>query len=299
MSGILVKIAKLCLRSLPARPSVDYLPVDKITDETGLRQAQASYDEERDKGHGFLRFFDGRVKLEGEMLLDLGSGYGGRSVEFNQLSGAHVVGIDIFTEATRPALSFARSMGAREVSFVTGKGEHLPFADASFDMVLSYDVLEHVESPADTLCEVMRVLKPGGRMLAVFPPFYHPTGAHLEGYVSRLPYANLIFSSKVLITAIDEILRERGDEFRPQSLRPTDRLYALNGITIRRFKKILKGTEFEVELLEMLPLISKKTRKYEAWGMRYYAWIFFMLARAPLLQELFTHRIVAVLRKPA
>jgi hypothetical protein len=33
--------------------------------------------------------------------------------------------------------------------------------------------------------------------------------------------------------------------------------------------------------------------------MRYYAWIFYMLARAPLLQELFTHRIVAVLRKPA
>jgi cyclopropane fatty-acyl-phospholipid synthase-like methyltransferase len=53
------------------------------------------------------------VKIEGERLLDLGSGYGGRSVEFNPLSGAHVVGIDIFTEATRPALSFARSMGAR------------------------------------------------------------------------------------------------------------------------------------------------------------------------------------------
>jgi hypothetical protein len=103
----------------------------------------------------------------------------------------------------------------------------------------------------------------------------------------------------VLIAAIDEILRERGDEFRPQPLRPADRLYALNGITIGGFKRILKGLEFEVELLEMLPLISKKTRKYEAWKMRYYAWIFYMLARAPLLRELFTHRIVAILRKPA
>ena len=83
------------------------------------------------------------------------------------------------------------------------------------------------------------------------------------------------------------------------SLRPGDRLYGLNGLTIRRFEQLLRRSGFEVAWLELLPLMSKANRKYEAWRMSYYAWMFRWLPHLPLLREIFTHRIVAALRKPA
>lgn len=52
---------------------------------------------------------------------------------------------------------------------VVAIGEHLPFRDASFDGVLSLHVLEHVKNPFVCAAELMRVLKPHGRFLAVIP----------------------------------------------------------------------------------------------------------------------------------
>ena len=156
----------------------------------------------------------------------------------------------------------------------------------------------YVQDPERTLAEVYRVLKPAGLFLTVFPPYFHPKGSHLEGYVSRAPYVNLLFPSKVLLPAIDEVLKERGDGYRPQALRPGDRLYSLNGVTIRSFRAMLNRSNFEVLRLEFLPLLNKMIRQFHGWKMHYYAWLFYPLSRIPVLQELFTHRIVATLRKP-
>jgi len=48
-------------------------------------------------------------------------------------------------------------------------GRTLPFADASFDAVVSFEVFEHVFNLPDVLREIRRVLKPGGRLLASLP----------------------------------------------------------------------------------------------------------------------------------
>jgi SAM-dependent methyltransferase len=48
-------------------------------------------------------------------------------------------------------------------------GDKLPFGDASFDVVLVFDVLEHVPDPAQTLSEAARVLKPSGGLIAFVP----------------------------------------------------------------------------------------------------------------------------------
>jgi SAM-dependent methyltransferase len=47
--------------------------------------------------------------------------------------------------------------------------EHLSFPDASFDLVVSCDVLEHVDDPPQAFREVARVLRPGGRVVMTFP----------------------------------------------------------------------------------------------------------------------------------
>jgi SAM-dependent methyltransferase len=54
---------------------------------------------------------------------------------------------------------------------VCGSLLQLPFADASFDVVGAFDVIEHCEPEADALCELLRVLEPGGRLLASVPAY--------------------------------------------------------------------------------------------------------------------------------
>ena len=55
------------------------------------------------------------------------------------------------------------------VAPVLGDTEQLPYSDASFDGVLSVNLLEHVPHPARMLGELQRVLEPGGRALLVTP----------------------------------------------------------------------------------------------------------------------------------
>src|SRR5689334_20858953 len=58
---------------------------------------------------------------------------------------------------------------ARRSVDVFGDGLRLPFADASFDTVLSTEVLEHVSAPAAMVREMARVLRPEGRLLVTVP----------------------------------------------------------------------------------------------------------------------------------
>ncbi|MBK8541371.1 MAG: class I SAM-dependent methyltransferase [Ardenticatenia bacterium] len=59
---------------------------------------------------------------------------------------------------------------------VLGVGEELPFKDGVFDAVFSLAVLEHVRDPFRCAAEIIRVLKPGGRLYAVVPFMQHYHG---------------------------------------------------------------------------------------------------------------------------
>ncbi len=298
MKSVLRGIAKATLRLFPAYPSSEYVALEQETPDLAMRRSQEEFDDEQ--AGGFLKFFDsfdGYVSDSG-IIVDLGCGFGGRTIAFERRFKAHTIGLEINQRVGLIAQRFAESKGSKNTSFVTGVGNGLPFSSNSVDLILCYDVMEHVQDPEGCLAECWRVLKPKGRCLLVFPPYFHPTGAHLEGYVSHTPWTHLLFPSSVLLGAIDEILLERGGEYRPQPLRQGDRLYFLNGTTISSFRRILGRSRFQVDSMELLPLFSRLNRRYESWKMRYYAWVFSLLARVPGVQECFTHRIVAVLSKP-
>jgi SAM-dependent methyltransferase len=68
-----------------------------------------------------------------------------------------------------------------ESTDVRGVGEQLPFRDAVFDAVFSFSVLEHVQDPFSCAREIIRVLKPGGRLYCV-APFLQPFHAYPHHY---------------------------------------------------------------------------------------------------------------------
>jgi ubiquinone/menaquinone biosynthesis C-methylase UbiE len=57
---------------------------------------------------------------------------------------------------------------------IRGRGEHLPFAAQSFDLIVCLWVLEHLESPEVVLREVRRVLRPGGHFVFLTPNLRNP-----------------------------------------------------------------------------------------------------------------------------
>jgi SAM-dependent methyltransferase len=102
----------------------------------------------------------------GERVLDLGSGAGTDSLIAAQMVGAdgQVTGIDMTPEMLAKARGAAVEMGAANVEFVEAEAERLPFADASFDVVISNGVIDLVPDKDAVFAELFRVLAPGGRM---------------------------------------------------------------------------------------------------------------------------------------
>jgi uncharacterized RmlC-like cupin family protein/SAM-dependent methyltransferase len=100
----------------------------------------------------------------GRDVLDLGCRTGAGSV--NYLPGNRIVGIDIDPDALAVA-------AGRGIEPVWGDLEApLPFEDASFDVVVAGELLEHVRAPAEVVAEVRRVLRPGGTFAGSVPNAY-------------------------------------------------------------------------------------------------------------------------------
>jgi arsenite methyltransferase len=102
----------------------------------------------------------------GERVLDLGSGAGTDSLVAAQMVGpeGHVTGIDMTPEMLTKARAAAEEMGSANVEFVESEAEQLPFADASFDVVVSNGVIDLIPDKDAVFGELFRVLKPGGRI---------------------------------------------------------------------------------------------------------------------------------------
>ena len=107
----------------------------------------------------------GRLK-QGERVLDLGSGAGTDSLIAVQMVGPEgsVTGIDMTAEMLEKARAAAVELGADNVDFVEGEVERLPFADGSFDVVISNGVIDLVPDKDAVFSEIHRVLQPGGRI---------------------------------------------------------------------------------------------------------------------------------------
>jgi len=105
----------------------------------------------------------------GERVLDVATGTGLVARELVRRYDVEVIGLDQSPQmlaGARERLNRSPEL-ARRITLVEGQAERLPFADAQFDHLTFTYLLRYVEDPAATLCELARVVKPGGRIASL------------------------------------------------------------------------------------------------------------------------------------
>lgn len=131
-------------------------------------------------------------------ILDNGTGLGTYLEAIGRANPAGVrVGLEIEHERAVSAL-------ARADAIVLGVGEQLPFADNSFDLILSNEVIEHVADDRASVAEMARVARPGGRVVIFAPNRWYPVEQH--GVYWRGEYH---FGNKPLVNYLPNPLRNR------------------------------------------------------------------------------------------
>ncbi len=108
-------------------------------------------------------------RLQGRVL-ENGCGVGMYVEQLSHMAG-EVIGLEY---------DFERALEAREHSaeITNAAGEKLPFLPASFDLILSHEVLEHVQDDRQAVQEMVRVLRPGGRIAIFVPNRGYPFETH-------------------------------------------------------------------------------------------------------------------------
>ncbi len=161
----------------------------------------------------FARLEDARVLVDGCGV--------GMYVEALRAFTPEVYGLDIEEAYLREA----QARGLRLL--VVAAAEALPYPDNTFDVVLSHEVIEHVADDRRAVAEMVRVLRPGGRILLFCPNRWFPFETHGHYWRGRYHFGNT-----PLINYLPDPLRNRlAPHVRTYSGRALRRLFA--GLPVR------------------------------------------------------------------
>jgi len=136
------------------------------------------------------------VELEGRRILDVGCGIGTYVRKFRQFSD-DVYGVDIDEDKVRIA-------SAELGNIYQAPAEELPFEDASFDVILLHEVIEHVRNDRETIREAVRCLRPGGDLIIFAPNRMYPFETHGFYLGDRF-----VFRLCPLVNYLPDVLRNR------------------------------------------------------------------------------------------
>ena len=126
------------------------------------------------------RYFLARELCRGLDVLDVASGEGYGTALLAQVA-ASAVGVELSPQAARHAAANYRFPNLR---YLEGDARKIPLGDASVDLVISFETIEHFYEQETFLSEVKRVLRPGGRFVVSSPDrdVYSPLGSAANPY---------------------------------------------------------------------------------------------------------------------
>ena len=165
-------------------------------------------------GERFIPTEEGKIQLEhyhryavvrdlvaGKRVLDIACGEGYGSSMLAEVAVA-VTGVDISNEAV---LHAEATYVKPNLTYLEGSATALPFADASFEVVVSFETIEHLAGQAEMVSELRRVLRPEGILIISSPnrPVYsEESGEHNEFHVKELDFAEFDALLKVQFPAV-------------------------------------------------------------------------------------------------
>jgi SAM-dependent methyltransferase len=149
-----------------------------------LGELQRSFDlfqgfrHEADEPEAFYRLLaDDTVKtvasvctLTGARFVDVGGGPGYVSEAFRAAGTVPLTVEYDYREATLHGRTFTDG--------IIGDGQRLPLRTAAVDVAYTSNVIEHVPDPRQMLCELVRIVRPGGVIYVTFTNWYSPWGGH-------------------------------------------------------------------------------------------------------------------------
>jgi SAM-dependent methyltransferase len=123
------------------------------------------------------------VNLENAVIFDNGCGLGTYLDAMSPYT-PHRFGLELEHDRAVKALTTATGI-------VEGVGETLPFSSHAFDIALSNEVIEHVQDDARYAAEMVRVVKPGGRLLIFCPNRWYPVEQHGIYWKGEYKFGNI------------------------------------------------------------------------------------------------------------
>ena len=258
-----------------------------LQNEGSETYAQWQYRKGKDTIQFFLEVRTAEEMFKDKQVLDMGCGAAGKSLYYCSLGAKKVTGVEIVGHYEAEANALAKELGYEDkFEFVCASAFELPFPDNSFDTIIMNDFMEHVSDPKRTLKEALRLIRPTGAIYINFPPYYHPTGAHLSDVIN-MPWVHLFFTENMLVTAYKELVKGLPDEKERLELRisrdENGREYFgyINKMTLKKFKKVLSELNIKPVYWREVPLRS---------------WMA-PLAKAPGIKEMFVKMGVCIIRK--
>jgi ubiquinone/menaquinone biosynthesis C-methylase UbiE len=119
--------------------------------------------------------------------------------------------------------------------------EGLPFADKSFDLIVSYNAFEHVTDPSRVLEEMTRVCKTSGHIVLDFGPLYaSPFGLHAWGL--EIPWPQYLLTRQLLEVAIRDMVN-------PDLGKANDTLQPTNGWLISQYRELWAAGRLPVKCI--------------------------------------------------
>lgn len=184
-------------------------------------------------------------EIRGRVVIDFGCGWGEEAVDIAGHGAKRVIGLDLRERLLASARETAEKAGVSDIcTFATSTHEKA-------DVIMSLDAFEHFDDPAQILKIMRGLLKPDGRVIAMFgPTWYHPLGGH---QFSVFPWSHLIFTEKALIRWRSHFKTDGATRFNEVE-------GGLNQMSIGRFERLIAESDFEFESLEAVPI--RKLRRF-------------------------------------
>lgn len=205
------------------------------------------------------------ARLDEARVLDAG---GGNGVYASQIGRRYNARVELFE------LEFARVQEARQDTphALVAAAEFLPYAADSFDTIISNEVIEHVTDDRAAVRELLRVLRPGGRLVLFCPNRWYPFETH--GHYWRGEYH---FGNTPLINYLPDALRNRlAPHVRAYTKRSLRALFAGLPVAIVHHTRIYGGYD---NLVQRFGTPMKRIRRalyslegtpFDAWGLSHW-----------------------------